>query len=257
LDFFLHDFSVSLHKDKLKGVPTMTIPQSILLKEVQARQLLDKATELSLTLNYLPEKHQVILEKGQEWIGKLYLPWTWIWTLDLGLNQSHDSHFSLLLIRAGQAAVGYFHQGKLIDHRVFRAYMVRQKQGSSQIKYLKTKGKSRAGSRIRLAETERFFEEINERLTYYAESYPIDFWGISCGKTLWPFLFDSEVIPPFSSKSHNLIELPVHIPQASFENLEKTGKILNQFHLILSPKGKEILGLQEEEEKGNDLEEDW
>lgn len=233
----------------------MTIPQSNLLKEIQAQQLLDDAKELGLSLNYLPEKHQLVLESGQEWLGKLYLPWTWTWNQEQGLKMSEDSHFALTLIRAGQAAVGYFHQGKLLDHRVFRAYMVRQKQGVSQIKYLKTKGKSRAGSRIRLAETERFFEEINERLTYYADSYPIDFWGISCGKTLWPYFFDSEIRPPFSSDSSNLIELPMHVPQPSFENLEQIGKILSQSHLILSEKGKEIIGLLEE--NGNELEDDW
>lgn len=233
----------------------MTIPQSISLKEIQALQLLDRAKELGLTGEYIPEKHQLVLERGPEWLGKLYLPWTWTWSQEKGLTRSQDSHFSLVLIRAGQAAVGYFHQGKLLDHRVFRAYMVRQKQGSSQIKYLKTKGKSRSGSRIRLAETERFFEEINERLGSYSESYSIDFWGISCGKTLWPYFFDSEIQPPFSSDSSNLIELPMHVPQPSFENLEQIGKILSQFHLILSEKGKEIIGLLEE--NGNELEDDW
>lgn len=233
----------------------MTIPQSISLTETQAFRLLQFTKELGLAVQYLPGKHQLVFEKGQEWWAKLYLPWTWTWQIDQGLIQSQDSHFALTLIRAGQATVGYFHQGKLLDHRVFRAYMVRQKQGSSQIKYLKTKGKSRAGSRIRLAETERFFEEINERLTYYSESYPIDFWGISCGKTLWPYFFDSEIQPPFSSDSSNLIELPMHVAQPSFENLEQIGKILNQFHLILSEKGKEIIGFFEE--NGKELEDDW
>jgi len=234
----------------------MTIPQSVLLTKPDVDRLILLAKEGGLSSIYLADKHQVILETNQEWYAKLYLPWTYTWDEKDGLSIRPDTHFSLTLIRAGQAAVGYFHQGNLIDHRVFRAYMVRQKQGKSQIKYLKTKGKSRAGSRIRLAETERFFEEINERLVTYSNQFPIDFWGISCGKTLWPFLFDSAMAPPFSSKTSNLIELPFHIAQASFEELENAGKLLSQFHLILSDKGKETIKIRSEKIEDTDSE-DW
>ena len=233
----------------------MTVPQSISLTELQVSELLKKAKELGLSIHYIPEKHQLILEKEQDWLGKLYLPWTWYY--ENGLTQNLDSHFVLILIRAGQAAVGYFHQGKLIDHRVFRAYMIRQKQGFSQIKYLKTKGKSRSGSRIRLSESDRFFEEINERLSDYESKFPIDFWGISCGKTLWPFLFDSNSTPPFSAQSSNLIELPVHIPQASLENLEKAGIFLNKFHLLLSSEKNELRTLLDIDKETDEFTDDW
>jgi hypothetical protein len=234
----------------------MNIPQSITLSETDVNYLLSTANQLGFELNYQSEKHQIILDKGQDWMAKIYLPWTSGWEVKRGLFQKEDAHFSLALIRAGQAVVGYFHQGNLVDHKVFRAYMVRQKQGKSQIKHLKTKGKSRAGSRIRLAESARFFEEVNARLQTYSEQFPIDFWGISCGKTLWPYFFDSEVLPPFSSKQSNLIELPFHIAQASLEELEKAGKLLGRFHLILSEKGKEYIKVPRENEKETDTE-DW
>ena len=234
----------------------MNIPQSITLSETEVLDLLTTAQKQELVLTYVSEKHQLILEKGQDWMAKIYLPWTYGWDEKQGFFLNEDAHFSLVLIRAGQASIGYFHQGKLLDHKVFRAYMVRQKQGKSQIKHLKTKGKSRAGSRIRLAETEHFFEEINQRLQAYSSAYSIDFWGISCGKTLWPFLFESAVFPPFSSKQSNLIELPFHISQASFEELENAGKLLGQFHLILSEKGKEYIKASKKHEKETDSE-DW
>ncbi len=233
----------------------MTIPQSISLTEAQVTDLLIKAKELGHSLNYVPEKHQLILEKGQDWLGKLYLPWTWHY--EHQLSRRVDSHFVLILVRAGQAAVGYFHQGKLLDHRVFRAYMIRQKQGFSQIKYLKTKGKSRSGSRIRLGETERFFEEINERLSEYDSKFPIDFWGISCGKTLWPFMFDSNSKPPFTTKSTNLIEVPIHIPKASLENLEKAGIFLNKFHLLLSYQKNQFSSLFYTDKETDEVTDDW
>lgn len=235
----------------------MNIPQSISLTELQAKQLLTKAKELDLSVTYNPEKHQLILEKGQDWLGKLFLSWTWIWQKEVGLDKNQDSHFVLIVIKAGQAAVGYFHQGILLDHRVFRAYMIRQKQGFSQIKYLKTKGKSRAGSRIRLSETERFFEEINERLSEYDSLYPIDFWGISCGKTLWPFLFDSNSKPPFSNKSTKLIEVPIHLPQATLENLEKAGKMLNTFHLLFADGRNELKLFVDQKPDSGEGDENW
>jgi len=91
-----------------------------------------------------------------------------------------------------------------------------------------------------LGETERFFEEINERLQEYSSNFPIDIWGISCGKTLWPYYFESETAPPFSQNQENLISLPFHIAQASFEALENASIQLGKFHLLLSEKGKSI-----------------
>lgn len=237
----------------------MNIPQSQIITQKIAENLLSDVLDRKLTISYQMNKHQLLIEDPQQWLAKIYLPWTLDWVENRELREKPDSHYSLVLIRAGHAATGYFHQGELIDHKVFNAYMVRQKQGSSQIKYLKTKGKSRAGSRVRLAETERFFEEINERLNSYSRKFPIDFWGISCAKTMWPFYFSSSVTPPFSARDENLIELPIHIAQASFEELKSAGQLLKKFHLILSEKGKEVLSqtLEHGARKDDVLGEDW
>ena len=235
----------------------MNIPQASFLHQTAAEDLLREAKDRNFKVLYLRSKHQLVIESGQEWLVKLFLPWNMDWNELQGLRPKQESHFALVLIRAGQAAAGYFHQGVLLDHKVFRAYMVRQKQGKSQIKHLKTKGKSRAGSRIRLAESERFFEEINERLTTYAQLYPIDFWGISCAKTLWPHYFSSEISPPFSPKEEKLIELPVHIAQASFEELQAVGQLMEKFHLIRSDLGQKIFPNSGSSEVARDLDESW
>ena len=233
----------------------LLIPDSNSLSCSETIALVEQAKSLDFELGYEPKKHQLIIEKNGQWQSKIYLSWLYDWDHEKGIQVKSDPHFALALIKAGQAAVGYFHQGALIDHRVFRAYMVRQKQGKSQIKHLKTKGKSRAGSRIRLGETERFFEEINERLTTYETDFPIDFWGVACGKTLWPFWFDSKTPPPFSSQNSNLIELPFHVRQASFEELAQAGKLLSQFHIIFSS-GHQSLSISKPQEQEEDLE-DW
>lgn len=235
----------------------MNIPQAQILSQTSVEKLISDTKSLNGQWVYLPEKHQLILEKGPVWLVKLYIPWTMDWTTEGSFRDKLDSHFSLVLIRAGQAVVGYFHLGELMDHRVFRAYMVRQKQGKSQIKHLKTKGKSRAGSRIRLAETERFFEEINERLIAYSQDYPVDYWGISCAKTLWPHYFSSAVPPPFSSDDQKLIELPVHVVKASFEELKTLGHLLQKFHVLLSKEGKELNHLSFGPYSKLDCEDNW
>jgi hypothetical protein len=235
----------------------MNIPQARVISGDAVEKFLIASRAWKYSTRYESKKHQLVLEDSDTWLAKIYLPWGMEWSDSLGIIEKPDSHYSLVLIRAGQAVVGHFHLGKLIDHKVFRAYMVRQKQGTSQIKHLKTKGKSRAGSRIRLAETERFFEEINERLTSYADQFSIDLWGISCAKTMWPYYFGAPVPPPFSPKQENLIELPVHIAQGSFEELVLLGDLLKKFHLILSEKGQKIWREIESASSENGVDEDW
>jgi len=221
----------------------MKIPQTQVVSYEQALLLVNQADEKGWEIRYLPEKHQLLIETKVSWLAKLFLPWTMTWLPEGKFQVQEDVHYFLTLVRAGQASLGYFHQGKLLDHKVFRGYLVRQKQGKSQFKYLKTKGKSRAGSRIRLEETLVFFKEINERLQVYAKQYPLNFWGLGCAKTMWPLLFDGEVKPPFSSKSAELIELPYPFTKGSYEELQELELRLQQFHLLLSPAGKEVLSI--------------
>lgn len=223
----------------------MKIPQTQVVSFAQALLLVNQADEKGWEIRYLPEKHQLLLENKDSWLAKLFLPWTMTWLPEGKFQVQEDVHYCLTLVRAGQASLGYFHQGKLLDHKVVRGYLVRQKQGKSQFKYLKTKGKSRAGSRIRLEETLVFFKEINERLQVYAKQYPLNFWGLGCAKTMWPLLFDGEVKPPFSSKSAELIELPYPFTKGSYEELQELELRLQQFHLLLSPLAEPLIQLKQ------------
>ena len=223
----------------------MKIPQTQVVSYEQVLLLVNQADEKGWEIRYLPEKHQLLIENKVNWLAKLFLPWTMTWLPEGKFQVQEDVHYCLTLVRAGQASLGYFHQGKLLDHKVFRGYLVRQKQGKSQFKYLKTKGKSRAGSRIRLEETLVFFKEINERLQLYAKQYPLNFWGLGCAKTMWPLLFDGEVKPPFTSKSYELIELPYPFAKGSYEELQALELRLQQFHLLLSPAGEPLIQLEQ------------
>src|SRR5690606_12127925 len=123
------------------------------------------------------------------------------------------ANYVLIIIRSGHATVGYCEDGTVMDHKVFRAYMVRKKQGTSQIKHLKTKGKSRAGSRVRLAETLEFFENINTRLTTYFDNQHVDRIAMSCPATLVPYFYGSKVSTPFEKGDGRIFKIPKHVQQ--------------------------------------------
>lgn len=207
------------------------------ISEASYQELLRKAEKNGFKGEFLKESHQWQIASADSWLVRINLPWDSNPDKWGQLIKKDDHHLALVMIRAGIASTGYFHNGILLDHKVFRAYMVRQKQGKSQIKYLKTKGKSRAGSRVRLGETTEFFNEISNRLASYDHDFPIDTWGISCAKTLLPFFFESKPSPPFSKKQENLFSIPFHISHPGLETLEQTHVKLNQLQITCSEAG--------------------
>lgn len=231
-------------------------PKLISLEKYES--ILKISEKVGLEGSFEEAKQQWVISDSESWLARISLPWS-MYPNDLGiLSVKDDFHLALVMIRAGIAVTGYFHNGEMLDHKVFRAYMVRQKQGKSQIKYLKTKGKSRAGSRLRLGESEQFFEEINSRLQRYCADYPITTWGISCGMTLFPYFFASDTPPPFDKKQDNLFNIPFHVQQPDFDTLQAIHKKLNGIHLLVSEKGKAVF--EEVEERGRNEgneEEDW
>lgn len=134
----------------------------------------------------------------------------------------------IVSVKSGMAVTAFYENGQLADHKVFRAYMVRKKQGKSQIKHLKTKGKSRAGSRVRLQETLEFFESINERLQFYFEEKHVDLIALGCSPTLMPYFFNSKKATPFGKSDPRIFKIPIHVPTATFENMEKTYRTISQ-----------------------------
>tara|TARA_R110002012_G_scaffold228194_2_gene400477 strand:+ start:85753 stop:86466 length:714 start_codon:yes stop_codon:yes gene_type:complete len=213
---------------------------SKLISHEKYLSILNLSERNGLQSNFEVNRHQWVISNSDSWLARVSLPWNSL-PNELGmLSIKDDFHLALVMIRAGIAVTGYFHNGEMMDHKVFRAYMVRQKQGKSQIKYLKTKGKSRAGSRLRLGESDQFFNEINQRLQQYAENFAIDMWGISCSKTLWPYFFGSETPTPFSKNADNLFSVPFHVQQPDFETLKDIHKKLNAIHLTLSEAGEKL-----------------
>jgi hypothetical protein len=137
--------------------------------------------------------------------------------------------YLIILMQAGNAALGYFEEGEVVEHKVIRKYMVRKKQGKAQITYLHKKGKSRAGSRVRLADTMQFFEDINQKLIDWD-----DFEGIfentervlySCPPRLWGMLFNAKTPPPFERNDPKYIKIPLDVSVPIFDELLATNEL--------------------------------
>ncbi|WP_210488811.1 hypothetical protein [Rufibacter aurantiacus] len=208
-----------------------------------AAQVLQNIKDLALRATYDYEKHRVILldDKGDEQVF-FRLPIT-LPPLKQDLTPSTDKplQYVILLIQAGNCAMGLFRNGVNLNHKVFRSYMVRKKQGKSQIKYLKTKGKSRAGSRVRLGETAEFFENINGRLQDYFDDLEIHRIALSCSKTLLPFLYDAKVPTPFGKRDERIFKIPKHIHTPIYEVMMNANRFLLRGELIFEPSNQDLI----------------
>ncbi|AKQ45144.1 hypothetical protein TH63_05040 [Rufibacter radiotolerans] len=209
------------------------------LSRETSAHLLQKILAGAVPYAYDQEKHRVLLldaAGNEQVIFRLPIVFPAV-----GGKEDAPVHYVLLLIQAGNCAVGYFEDGVNLDHKVFRSYMVRKKQGKSQIKYLKTKGKSRAGSRVRLGETLEFFENINERLQTYFEDHTVHRVAISCSKTLLPYLYDAKVSTPFDKRDERLFKIPMHVHTPIYDVMMDVHKFLLKGELIYEPTHQDLV----------------
>jgi hypothetical protein len=135
--------------------------------------------------------------------------------------------FLLVLIQAGHSAIGFSAGGELLQHKVIKKYMVRG-NGRAQVGYLETRGKSKAGSRVRLANTVSFFEDINGKLAEWevADSAARIFY--SCSEKLRPLWFGSKVAPPFDRDDPRLQKVPHDVQRPGLEELVKVNRSLQR-----------------------------
>jgi hypothetical protein len=148
---------------------------------------------------------------------------------------SEDSFYYVMLIQTGFAALGVFQNETPLKHKVIRKYMTRQKQGRSQLNYLKTKGKSRAGSRVRLTNAVSFFEEINERMNLWQKEYAQYPVLYSCTPMLWGMLFQSRIKPVFNKKDARLKKIPLDLRKPNIEVMQQAARYSLKGYLNFSP----------------------
>lgn len=135
------------------------------------------------------------------------------------------SCYWVILFQAGAAALGVVVDGKLTNHKMIKKYMVRKKQGKAQLSYLKTKGKSRYGSRLRLRNSQLFFAEIAEKLASWHEELEPQKIFSNLPVSLMPHLLAEDELP-FMKDDQRLQKIPRHINKPSYLELKR---VINSF----------------------------
>ena len=208
-----------------REIPTSYDSSIILLKKLnQSDYLLDEDLK----------KHAIsIYEREERKVGQFRLPLAFPLlrgSLEDYIESLNDynASYTIILIQAGSAAIGVYCKDTLVHHKVIKKYMVRKKQGKAQISYLNSKGKSRAGSRVRLAKTIEFFEEINQKLWDW--NIKTETILYSCPIKLWNLVFDSKVEPFFQKDDPRLLKIPRDIQTPNFDELKRISNFAQYGH---------------------------
>lgn len=206
--------------------------RSVFYDRYQLPEVLQDLGRKGYKLDYDYDKHRFELTGENSDSGAyLRLPITMGYEMEYLLSEK-PVVYVMVLVQSGSASIGVFEDEQCLEHKVFGSYMVRKKQGKSQIKHLKTKGKSRAGSRVRLASTIEFFENINTRLQGHFDEYKFDRIALSCSKILIPYLFNSKVPTPFDRRDERVYKIPRHLHQPNYEVMLGMQRYLNKGELV-------------------------
>jgi hypothetical protein len=193
----------------------------------ETEEFLNGCSDIPLLLD--PEKHTFYLEHNGVVTLRLRLPlffpsgeereplWHYLERVDL---PKELPAWNMLLMEAGRAAVGTVDAGELLKHKNIRKYMVRKKSGKAQLTHLKSKGKSRYGSRLRLQESEAYFVEIIERLQQKPEC-DSSWIFYHCPVRLKAFLDDAAIVEGFDISQFQWRRLGVSVRECSFDELKR------------------------------------
>ena len=140
----------------------------------------------------------------------------------------------VLLLRAGAMAFGCWRGDELLQHKAVRKYVVRG-NGKSQVTHLKTRGKSRYGSRLRLQNWRSLLGETNERLASCEEQFgPFErvFYGVPV--RVWSQLFQGAPSPPFPIDDARLQRLRMHVHRPDHQELLRVRRQMCSGRISLS-----------------------
>ena len=153
-------------------------------------------------------------EDGEAWLEAM--------PLDLGLHL-------VVLLQAGATSIGLFDGGREVATKSFKRYVVRG-SGRAQPTHLKTRGKSRYGSRLRLQNAKQQLEETSERVADWLAVHgepELVFHGAP--KRLWADLMRTEPIPSFAPGGpleDRLVRIPLDLPVPTTDVLLRTYRAL-------------------------------
>lgn len=129
------------------------------------------------------------------------------------------------LIRAGVSALGLWRDDELLEHKVFKRYVVRG-TGRAQPLHLKTRGKSRYGSRLRLQGYRAQLEETIARVRAWRDEHGVpDRAFLSCPARL---LGDLRRETPSFPEDPAPLRIPFDVRAPSFEELLRVRRMLDR-----------------------------
>lgn len=118
----------------------------------------------------------------------------------------------VVMIQAGASAMGLWRGDQLLAHKAIKKYVVRGR-GRAQPIHLKTKGKSRYGSRLRLRNAAAQLVQGNLKLREWQEMHgSFDDVFLSCPIRTLPVLFETKPPPPFERAKTLRIPFDVRVP---------------------------------------------
>ena len=131
-----------------------------------------------------------------------------LWAADLA---TPPGPHLVVLVQAGAVSAGAWENDTLLAHKAWKRYVVRGR-GKAQPTHLKTKGKSRFGSRLRLRNAELLREELGARLQAWWDEYgPPARIFVSCPVREWPELFRSVPDLPFGARDPRIERIPLDV----------------------------------------------
>ncbi len=137
----------------------------------------------------------------------------------------------MILLQAGACALGLWEDDALIRHKTIKKY-VKRGHGKAQNNYLRTKGKSRYGSRLRLQNAASLLCEANTKICdWWTDFGPCRSIYYSAPVRLWPELLAAEPAAPFDRDDERLIKIPLDVRVPSFEELLRVRRRLERGEL--------------------------
>ncbi|MGE0143044.1 MAG: hypothetical protein AB7I19_05040 [Planctomycetota bacterium] len=177
---------------------------------------------------------------GKRWIPPAVLPrpldgepcHTWINRLPETIGVQ-----AVLLLRAGSAAMGVFADTECLAHRCRRRYVVRG-NGKAQTTWIRTRGKSRYGSRLRLQNADRLLDDVatttSEWAGWLATATAIH-W--SCPERQWAALHEHEPSLSTLRTDARARKIAFHVHEPRFEELRRVWWRLRHGHFEPSSPG--------------------
>lgn len=135
------------------------------------------------------------------------------------------SRHAVIVMQAGAVSLGRFAAGEEVATRTLKRYVVRG-HGKAQQTHLDAKGKSKYGSRLRLQNAKRLFEDANAKLLEWeGEHGPADLVYYSGTARLWADLFTVRPAPPFE-RDVEPIRIPLDLGRPTTDVLRRAYRSL-------------------------------